>query len=148
MHHFPFVIIPPEVDIAVLRQQSPFLLLCIVTASLGHDPTLQSKLEAIIREETATRLIARIERNMDLLQGLLVHAAWYHFHCRTYHTHMYMLLQMTINIAVDLGLDRGKSFRLQAIPVEGTEPDHIQGFSSQAASGQRALLGCYYLCSK
>ncbi|KAH8692266.1 hypothetical protein BGW36DRAFT_304239 [Talaromyces proteolyticus] len=148
MPQYPFVIIPPEIDFVMLRQQSPFLFLCVMTASLEHDPALQHTLETLIRGEIATRLIIKIERNIDLLQGLLVHIAWSHYHWRTYHTHMYMLLQMASSVVVDLDLDRDESFRMQTIPIEGKEPDQIQELSSQTAAGQRALLGCYYISSK
>ncbi|PLN85652.1 hypothetical protein BDW42DRAFT_160300 [Aspergillus taichungensis] len=145
MSQFPFVIVPPELDLESLRQQSPFLLLCILTASSEHDPSLQHALEAVVRQEVASRLIVKVERNMDLLQGLLVHAAWYHYHWRTYHTHMYMLLQMAASVVADLALDRQESFGMQDIPTEGRENDL---WRTHKAAGQRALLGCYYLCSK
>lgn len=149
--HFPFVVIPPEADAATLREQSPFLLLCILTASLEHNPKLQEELELVVRKEIANRIVVGIERNMDLLQGLLVHGAWYHYHWKTYHTHMYMLLQMTLMVTADLCLDKQESFRMQTIPAEGKEPDSAygtKGSTSQTAAQQRALLGCYYLCSK
>lgn len=145
MSQFPFVIVPPELDLQSLRQQSPFLLLCILTASCEHDPSLQHALEAVVRQEVASRLIVNVGRNIDLLQGLLVHAAWYHYHWRTYHTHMYMLLQMTMTVVADLALDRQQGFGMQDIPREGRGNDT---WSAHKAAGQRALLGCYYLCSK
>ncbi|RHZ74440.1 hypothetical protein CDV55_107202 [Aspergillus turcosus] len=149
MHHFPFVIVPEGMDASVLWRESPFLLLCILTACLEHDPILQDKLEREIREIIGTRLILKMERNMDLLQGLLVHTAWYHYHWRAYHTQAYMLLQIAIMLVVDLGLDKDENLRMQAIPQDGKESHqvHEQGIH-QTAAGQRALLGCYYLCSK
>lgn len=139
-----FVVIPSEVDLQTVRQRSPFLLLCVLTASLEHDFALQESLEALVRQEIAHRLIMKVERNLDLLQGLLVHAAWYHYHWKTYHTHMYMVLQMAIMVVVDLGLDKEEGFRMQVISREGKETNQV----SHSASGQRALLGYYYLCSK
>ena len=82
---------------------------------------------------------------MPALQGLLVHAAWYHYHWRTYHTHMYMLLQMSTAVVADLALDRQEGFGMQDIPTEERGNDR---WSAHKAAGQRALLGCYYLCSK
>lgn len=149
--HFPFVVVPPEADAATLREQSPFLLLCILTAALEHNPKLQEELELVVRKEIANRIVVGIERNMDLLQGLLVHGAWHHYHWKTYHTHMYMLLQMTLIMIADLCLDKQESFRMQTIPGEGKDPDNTYGpkeSTSQTAAQQRALLGCYYLCSK
>ncbi|KAL5045299.1 hypothetical protein BDW71DRAFT_184040 [Aspergillus fruticulosus] len=156
--HFPFVIIPAELEINVqaFRQQCPFLLLCVLTAAAEHNPPVQEKLEGLVRKEIANRVVVNVERNMDLLMGLLVHAAWYHYHWRSYHTQIYMLLQMAIMVAVDLGLDRQHGFRMQTIPVDGREhgPEHEHACGkeggnlvAQSAAGQRALLGCYYLCS-
>lgn len=145
MPQFPFVIVPPEEDLQSLRQRFPFLLLCILTASLEHDPSLQAALEAHIRQEVANRLIVQTERSMDLLQGLLVHVAWYHYHWRTYHSHVYMLLQMAIVFVEDLGLDRQQAIRMQETPAEGKGKEHCRGHK---AAGQRALVGCYYLCFK
>jgi hypothetical protein len=148
-HHFPFVIIPEGVNASTLRQTSPFLLLCILTACLEHDPTLQEKLESEIRGVIGTSLIMEMRRSMDLLQGLLVHTAWYHYHWRTYHKQAYMLLQIAIMLVVDLGLDKDENFRMQAIPSDGKELNQAQGYEvHQTPAGQRALLGCYYLCSK
>lgn len=148
MPQFPFVVIPEETDVADLRRRSPFLLLCILTASLEHHPELQSTLENLVRKEVAQRMIVDIERNMDLLQGLLVHIAWYYYHWRTYHTHMYMLLQMARMMIGDLGLNREESFHLREIPVGDKDPFQNRRESSPSTAGQRAFLGCYYLCSK
>ncbi|KAL4900984.1 hypothetical protein BDW74DRAFT_89456 [Aspergillus multicolor] len=158
--HFPFVIIPREHegDIQTFQKEHPFLLLCVLTASMEHDPAAQEKLESLVRKEIATRLVVNLDRDMDLLMGLLVHAAWYHYHWRSYHTQMYMLLQMAVMIVADLGLARQHGFRMQTIPVDGKESDHDhtnlgacrQGRGNQPAqcsAYQRALLGCYYLCS-
>lgn len=149
MHHFPFVIIPHEMNASALRQESPFLLLCISTACLEHDYALQEKLEYEIREVIGTYLIMEMRRNMDLLQGLLVHIAWYHYHWKTYHTQAYMLFQIAIMLVVDLGLDKDENFRMQEIPRDGKEIEQIHTYEiHQTPAGQRALLGCYYLCSK
>lgn len=129
-------------EIEVLRQRSPFLLLCIVTVCMEHKPLLQHKLEALVRETAATRLIAKSERNLDLLLGLLVHCAWFHYHWRTPHIHKYMLLEMAHMVVVDLGIDKDENIRMQPIPPE---PADNQRHHSNPTE-QRALLGCYHLC--
>lgn len=87
---------------------------------------------------------------MDLLRGLLVHIAWYHYHWRIYHTQVYMLLQMAMAIVVDLGLDRYNNFKMQSISYDGkgAEELHKGQVLYLTPDGQRAFLGCYYLCSK
>ncbi|KAL4934161.1 Zn(II)2Cys6 transcription factor [Aspergillus undulatus] len=119
--HFPFVIIQPGTTVTALFRKSPFLLLCVLTASLEYDTRLQDELESVVRKEIAARVVVGVERDLDILQGLLVHAAWYQYHWRTYHTHGYMLLQMAVMVVVDLGLDRVEGFRMKAIPVDEKE---------------------------
>ena len=106
-------------------------------------------MEHEVRKVIATRLIINMERNMDLLLGLLVHIAWYHYHWRTYHAQVYMLLQMVIMVAVALGLDKDGNFRMQTIPFDKRGVDQTEGQGDHwTPAGQRALLGCYYLCLK
>ncbi|GLA09609.1 hypothetical protein AnigIFM60653_011940 [Aspergillus niger] len=85
MPQFPFVIVPTQLNVPALRQQFPFLLLCIITACLEHKPSLQHLMEQEVRKAIAIRLITNMERSMDLALGLLVHIAWYHYHRPTYH---------------------------------------------------------------
>ncbi|RAH46053.1 uncharacterized protein BO95DRAFT_431598 [Aspergillus brunneoviolaceus CBS 621.78] len=145
---FPFVIVP-EASFVELGKQSPFLLLCIITACLEHRPDLQQKLELEARAVISTRIVMNMERDMDLLRGLLVHIAWYHYHWRVYHTQVYMLLQMAMAIVVDFGLDRCDNFRMQRHypeEKEAEEPHKAQALYL-TPDGQRAFLECYYLCS-
>ncbi|PYI03937.1 hypothetical protein BO78DRAFT_321610 [Aspergillus sclerotiicarbonarius CBS 121057] len=142
MPQFPFVMVAADMDIESLRQRSPFLLLCIVTVCMEHKPLLQHKLEALVRETAATRLIVKSERNLDLLLGLLVHCAWFHYHWRTTHIHKYMLLEMAHMVVVDLGIDKDENIRMQPIPQEGADTQRHH----QNPTEQRALLGCYHLC--
>ncbi|KAE8163279.1 hypothetical protein BDV40DRAFT_287875 [Aspergillus tamarii] len=123
---FPFVIIP-EVSFVELRKQSPFFLLCIMTVCLDHKPTRQQKLELEARIVVSTRIVINMERDMDLLQGLLVHITWYHYHWRIYHTQVYMLLQMAMAITVGLGLDRYDNLKMQRMSHDekGTEKASI-----------------------
>ncbi|GAB1207496.1 hypothetical protein APSETT445_006216 [Aspergillus pseudonomiae] len=132
---FPFVIIP-EVSFVELRKQSPFLLLCIITACLEHKPTLQQKLEFEARTVVSTRIVMNMERDMDLLRGLLVHIAWYHYHWRIYHTQVYMLLQMAMAIVVDLGLDRYNNFKMQCISYNGKGTEELHKGQSLAQQSE------------
>jgi len=145
MPQFPFVIIPREMSVSTLREQYPFLLMTIMTASLEDNLQLQGELASEVKKAIGTRVILNNERNLDLLLGLLVHVAWYHYHWQTMHTQMYLLLQMAIMIVVDLGLDKDENFGLYTgvqKPEKTPEEKHCQ-----SPTGKRALLACYYLCS-
>ncbi|PWY74075.1 hypothetical protein BO83DRAFT_426731 [Aspergillus eucalypticola CBS 122712] len=146
---FPFVLIH-EVNFGELREKSPFLLLCIMSACLEHKPALQQRFEFEVRSVISTRIMMNMERDMDILRGLLVHIAWSHYHWRNYHTQVYMLLQMAMAIVVDLGLDRYDNLRMRHIydhgeDMEGSQREQVLCLTPD---GQRAFLGCYYLCSK
>ncbi|BCS10460.1 hypothetical protein ALUC_31277A [Aspergillus luchuensis] len=146
---FPFVLIH-EANFGILRETSPFLLLCIMTACLEHKPALQQNFELEVRSVISTRIMMNMERDMDILRGLLVHIAWSHYHWRNYHTQVYMLLQMAMAIVVDLGLDRYDNFRMRHIydHEEDTQGSQEGEILHLTPDGQRAFLGCYYLCSK
>ncbi|PWY84250.1 hypothetical protein BO83DRAFT_413736 [Aspergillus eucalypticola CBS 122712] len=145
---FPFVMIPTQMGIPTLRQQFPFLLLCIVTACLEHKPSLQDRMEQEVRRSIATRLMVNSERSLDLLLGLLVHVAWGYYHWPKYSSQTSMFLQMAAMIVGDLGLDKG-DFKMQASPVNSQVANQME-FNSDCwtSAAQRAFLGCYYLCSR
>lgn len=147
MAQFPFVIIPLELDISTLRQDYPFLLITILTASLEDDLPLQRELEVEVKTGISTRIIMGNERNLDILLGLLVHVAWYHYHWQTMHTQLYLLLQMAIMVVVDLGLDRDENFGMRAISTSTQHSINTSRTSHHTSAGKRGLLACYYLCS-
>ncbi|PLB35804.1 uncharacterized protein BDW47DRAFT_133290 [Aspergillus candidus] len=134
---FPFVILP-EVSFAEPRNESPFLLLCIMTACLEHKPALQQKLELEARAVVSTRIVMSMERDMDLLGGY-----WFI-------SLVYLLLQMAMTIVVGLGLDRHDNFSMQRISRSEKQTEESQGTSALFDSGRttcllpRAFLGCYY----
>ncbi|PYH31865.1 uncharacterized protein BO87DRAFT_398949 [Aspergillus neoniger CBS 115656] len=145
---FPFVMIPTQLGVPTLRQQSPFLLLCIVTACLEHKPSLQLKMEQEVRRSIATRLVANLERSLDLLLGLLVHVAWSYYHWPICDSRCSMFLQMAVMIVGDLGLDKG-DLKMQASPFNSQVANQVEIDSAcWTSAAQRALLGCYYLSSR
>ncbi|GLA21564.1 hypothetical protein AnigIFM62618_011233 [Aspergillus niger] len=149
MPQFPFVIVPTQLNVPALRQQFPFLLLCIITACLEHKPSLQHLMEQEVRKAIAIRLITNMERSMDLALGLLVHIAWYHYHRPTYHPQARMLLQIASMVVLDLGLDKEGISRMRPTLPDREVADRAgkQG-GHWTPAGQRALLGCHYLCLK
>ena len=74
--HYPIITIVRGVNASGLRAQSPFLWLCIMAVSLKSS-LKQRSLGLEIRRTMAHRLIVEGERNIDLLQGLLVYSGWF-----------------------------------------------------------------------
>lgn len=73
---YPFIVIRPEWTVRFMTIQRPFLLLATVTGASSRYPQLQQVLVTRLKETLARRIVIEGERDLDLLQGLLVHLAW------------------------------------------------------------------------
>ncbi|OCK78662.1 hypothetical protein K432DRAFT_301475, partial [Lepidopterella palustris CBS 459.81] len=138
---FPFVIIPSDWDTESFRCQAPFLFLAVLTAASENNPALQSSLAAQILSEVSRRVVIQSEKSLEILQGLLVHTCWYHYHFRkSSGQQLYLLLKIAVSLVVDLGIDKNPFGSFQ--PSSTARDD-----KTKLAAGKRALLGCFYLCS-
>lgn len=76
LKNFPFMIIPPDTTAASLREERPFLWLCIMNITSMSAPQ-QLLMKERVREQIATRIVVNHERTMDVLLGLIAYLAWY-----------------------------------------------------------------------
>ena len=74
--YFPFVYIPPTTTAQQLRQERPFLWLCIMTIA-SRSTSQQQVLGSKIRHMLAQEMLLKSGQNIDLLLGLLAYTAWY-----------------------------------------------------------------------
>ncbi|GLB09361.1 hypothetical protein AtubIFM57258_005279 [Aspergillus tubingensis] len=121
---FPFVLIPIGETADQLRVREPFLFLCVVAATMGSAHPLRKIVAEEIMNHVTSRIVARSERNLELLRGLLVHCAWYTYPAEKYHPRLLLLIQLCVAIVHDLGLHKR---------------------DGMGADEQRALLGTYWL---
>jgi hypothetical protein len=121
---FPFVLLAHGETAARLRDREPFLFLCVVAAAMGSAHPLCKTVTEEIMKHVTLRVVARSERNLELLRGLLVHCAWYSYPAERYHPRLLLLIQFCVSVLYDLGLHRKPSPNLDE---------------------QRALLGTYWL---
>ncbi|XRM39426.1 hypothetical protein ABZX51_002781 [Aspergillus tubingensis] len=121
---FPFVLIPHGETADRLRVREPFLFLCVVAATMGSAHPLRKTVAEEIMNHVTSRIVARSERNLELLRGLLVHCAWYTYPAEKYHPRLLLLIQLCVTIVHDLGLHKRDGL---------------------AVDEQRALLGTYWL---
>ncbi|KAF5519364.1 Heterokaryon incompatibility protein 6, OR allele [Colletotrichum aenigma] len=126
-----------------LRQEKPFLWLCIVAVSQAH--TLpQAVLNDKIRSVVAQRMVLNLERSLELLQGLLICIAWGNFqvHQRPFLT---LFTQLANTVVFDLGLNQPP----QTIPEAMLRLTiHRPWLSAtHTVEEQRALIASYYLSS-
>ena len=74
--YFPFVYIPPATTAPQLRQERPFLWLCIMTIA-SRSTSQQQVLGNKIRDTLAQEMLLKSEQSIDLLLGLLAYIGWY-----------------------------------------------------------------------
>lgn len=74
--YFPFVQLSETWTAALMAENRPFLLLAAVTAASSKHCHLQDALVSQFKESLSKRVVMAGEKDIDLLQGLLVHLAW------------------------------------------------------------------------
>ncbi|KAF3400093.1 hypothetical protein F1880_008173, partial [Penicillium rolfsii] len=121
---FPFALIANSATAASLKSHQPFLFLCVVAATMGNAHPLRKTVADEVMKHVTLRVVARSERNLELLRGLLIYSAFYSYPAEKYHPQLLLLTQLCVSILHDLGLHR------KPCP----DPDE-----------QRAMLGTYWL---
>ena len=74
--YFPFVFIPSTTTAQQLRQERPFLWLCIMMVA-SKSTSQQQVLGSRVRDFIAREMILKSGQNIDLLLGLLASIAWH-----------------------------------------------------------------------
>lgn len=143
---FPFVVIPAESSLEVVRNQTRFLFLAIAATMIFDNPLLQHQLGAELRQQAFQRILLGKDKNLDLLQGLLIYTAWYcHFVQPGIHEE-FLLSQLCVTLAHDLGLDRIKSRQENSLCQLNPVSDMESNFSFSNTQ-MRAYLGTYCISS-
>lgn len=166
---FPFVILPAHVTADQLRRERPFLYLNICMIAC-QDPWRQRNMLPAVQQSVAERVVLRGEHNLDLLQGLLVHLAWFVSISRLPRSEvprvpgealkedlaqsMYVqgssqldvYLSLAVSLVVSLNLNQGLIRTLDRplsyMRAVDFHPDQVPPRSLEE---RRTYLGCYYL---
>ncbi|CAH0054744.1 unnamed protein product [Clonostachys solani] len=143
--HFPFVVLPHHANLHSVRRDSPFLFLCIMATMMVKDCTLQRQLGEEIRTQAYQRIMMGREKSMDLLQGLLVHVAWYQYQLQPQKQQMLLMTQLCVNLVYELGIEKCPRARNQNATAGIFSPSDNQ--ATLDTIEVRALLGTYYLAA-
>jgi hypothetical protein len=138
---FPFVVFPEQTTAQEIRSRRPITFLSILAAGICvFKPGLLPDLSDELTFTLADRIIYRGERSFDLLQALLVLAAFY-----SKPKHQKELnFNQTKHIAAMMALDLGIGRRLKkGVFVEKSPFPDVSVFEIR-----RTWLGCYYSCAK
>ncbi|KAL6799301.1 hypothetical protein GGI42DRAFT_327356 [Trichoderma sp. SZMC 28013] len=137
------VLLPSEASLDYLRLERPCLLLGILTACARDH--LQTRLEIEFRKMLADRVIVNAEKNLDLLQGLLVYLTWNHLYFNPAKEQIYQLSQMATTMAVELKLPPDDSIKDILIQQRGTFDENGQYY--YIIEKMRTFVACYYVDS-
>ncbi|EKV12272.1 hypothetical protein PDIG_45970 [Penicillium digitatum PHI26] len=74
--YYPFVRLSSGWNAASMAEDRPFLLLAVAAAASSNYCHLQDALIQKFKESLSQRVLIAGEKDLDLLQGLLVHLAW------------------------------------------------------------------------
>lgn len=121
---FPFVVIEPTASSSDIRQQTPFLFLCILGVTISITHPLRKRIHEDIMDQVSSRIFRNSERDLDLLRGLLVHTAWYRYPVQVRKREILFLVQLCVTLTYDLDLERKAAL---------------------TADEKRAMLGTYWL---
>jgi hypothetical protein len=133
---FPFVIVGPSMDANSLRREQPFLFLSIMAVMTYRTPNVQCILAEAFRDQVAVRIVQGSHKGLEMLQGLLVHSAYYHYYYKPLKQQLALIIQMSVAMAQELGLSKKCSNR------GATETTPVL-----SAAENRALLGTYFLAA-
>ncbi|KAH6681388.1 hypothetical protein B0J14DRAFT_647800 [Halenospora varia] len=142
----PFVVITPGTTVLSLKRNSPFLYNAIIIATSNDYPSRQALYEEKILEFVTHHLLTRSNKNLELLQGILIFITWYKRRS-ILPTHLTTLLQLAIALVSDLNLNRGPSWLDKSKMILATSCSGAPIFGPQTMDERRALLGCFYLSS-
>ncbi|OQE43560.1 hypothetical protein PENCOP_c003G00796 [Penicillium coprophilum] len=149
LNNFPFYCISSTTTPAQLQRERPLLWLCI-WANGCKSVVQQRVIEVKIRENLARKVLVDLERNLDLLLGLIAYLSWA--------SDKYSgksLLAVFANIAMsllsDLKLDRSfREFPCRELDVTKAYSHPIKEkvqLHHRTNEERRAVLGCYIICT-
>lgn len=145
---FPFIYITPDTTATQLQQRLPFLWLNIVTVC-AKSQLKKTAFSQKIKEYLAQKIVVDLDRNIDLLLGLLAYLGWgtHHFNGKPY---ILAYINMAATIVSDLRLDKPPqdNFYRELHCFKPSYPYPKLPLSTNRTNEERrAVLACFVLCS-
>jgi hypothetical protein len=108
IQHLPVALFLDGEDAAMAEARSPTLFLAAITAAAGNsDFEVHSMLHDQLAQDLATRIVIDGEKSIELVQALLIAAAFHNLPGGFKNTKFYQYIHMAAIMAIDLGLGNG-----------------------------------------
>jgi hypothetical protein len=143
---YPIVCIRPELTVKDLEEQRPFLWL-VIRAICNKNLVRQKALLLEVRKFLGREMLVESTKSLDLFLGLLVFAAWGHYHVSTKPI-ISTIIQLGMSLAFDLGLTKAVALDAVGIMLNYT----VQGCPRPASNAtnpvrtmeeRRAVVGLF-----
>ncbi|KAK2013239.1 hypothetical protein LZ32DRAFT_530761 [Colletotrichum eremochloae] len=154
---YPFVIVPPNMGPAQLAAERPYLWKGIQMTACHLDAAKQVRLGNELLQDIVQAAFTKPVKSLDVLQGLQLLIAWYHYNINSYQ--LTNLLFLARSMCISLGFKdnpikfkgRGKGdCGISGISVQSPDDESkAKPQTREAVSARlelmRAFAGCYYL---
>lgn len=142
---FPIVVIPPEMTLLHFREQRPFLWL-VIRAICSKNSARQRAFWQDIRKELGRQVIVEGMRNLDLLLGALVFAAW-GYYCIYKKNIITADIQLALSIAYDLGLTKPAHTEPVMLNYNAQGCPKGPSNTTRTLEERRAIIGLFLISS-
>ncbi|KAL2203067.1 hypothetical protein CC79DRAFT_1197623 [Sarocladium strictum] len=137
--YLPFIKLPSDVTVAHLNFTKPFVLLAILTVASGAKMVQKHALyEDEFRKALSLKYVAGGEKNLELLQGVLIYCAWHPFQLRPKDGQLVHCLRIASSLVHELYSE--EYFVTQSGALQGNNLDNHLDMT-------RAYLAYIYLMS-
>ncbi|EWG41655.1 hypothetical protein FVEG_03728 [Fusarium verticillioides 7600] len=144
---FPFVWLGLDETPETLFQERPMLYMAFMVVTCQENIEVQQELAQKYREEIGRRIWTLTEKNLQLLQGILVFLAWYQTHWVLGHQ-LSNLMYTAMSLVTELGLDKEPSSGTRTAPGVLTEITKKQEPQPVRTNDERRChLGVFWLNS-
>lgn len=148
---YPAVTIPETCLIEDLRESRPTLFLAVLAAASGKvDPSLYSTLHSEIILAYAHRTLMLGEKNIELVQAMLVTVIWYYPPGKFAQLKAYEYIHMAASMAMDIGIGSTPSRRAVRPEADASmteqytaERNYPTVAEAQDLEERRTFLACY-----
>ncbi|KAK9366602.1 hypothetical protein V1509DRAFT_641574 [Lipomyces kononenkoae] len=145
LEYFAFLPIHPDTSSEKLRQERPFLWLCIMAISC---PSIsdQIRLGNGIRQIVSQKVVINGERNLDLLLGIMIFVGWAQYQCHGGPL-LTVFTQLALSLLYDLELHKSVVNDSQLASGWGALYSKFAITTTRTMEHRRAALGCFLLNS-